>query len=207
MNRHWQVPSRKLHIENEWVVLTAVDADQDIALLYDAASLDNNGVDIFRFHVNVHPMTSLAVYENYLQNKLRAPNEIMYKVFSKRLNRYVGCVSLMNINIDHGSLEVGSIWYSKLAQKTEVNTNVMFLLFTYIFEELHYRRLEWKCNNLNEDSKRAALRLGFEYEGLFRQHYLSRGENRDTAWFSIIDKEWPEKKKSLMTKLNRPQLA
>lgn len=95
-------------------------------------------------------------------------------------------------------MEVGAIWYSREAQRTEINTNVMLLLFTHVFEDLGYRRLEWKCNADNQASRAAAVRLGFEYEGRFRQHLVSRGENRDTLWFSIVDGEWDAKKRHLL---------
>ena len=79
-------------------------------------------------------------------------------------------------------------------QRTRVNKECNYLLLRYMFEELGYRRMEWKCNNKNERSKAAALRLGYRYEGLFRQHMLIKGNNRDTAWFSMLDSEWPERK-------------
>ncbi len=203
MTQPWRPPSNDLTLENRWVKLSSVDAKQDLEELFASASVGTNGDDLFKFHVNVSPMDSLETFERYLSVKLSLPGERMYKVFSKRLGRHVGCVSLMKVKTDHGTVEIGSIWYEKKAQKTEINTNVMLLMFTYVFEELNYRRLEWKCNNLNQDSKRAALRLGFEYEGLFRQHFVSRGENRDTAWYSIIDGEWKEKKRALEAKAQR----
>lgn len=200
MNNRWAFPSANIILENDHIKITGVDLHQDLESLFSAASIQTNAEDLFKYHVNIPPIDSIAVFETYMQSKLSLPTEVMYKIFSKRLNKLVGCASLMNIRNDHGVIEVGSIWYSKVAQKTEINTNAMLLLFTYVFEVLKYRRLEWKCNNNNLDSKRAALRLGFEYEGLFRQHMMSRGENRDTAWFSMIDKEWAEQKKNLEVK-------
>jgi RimJ/RimL family protein N-acetyltransferase len=199
----WEFPSKNLILENRWVRVDSIDLASDLEALFSAASIDSNGEDIFKYHVNVAPMHNVQTYREYLRKKLDLATEVTYKIFSKRLNRLVGCASLMNINKDHGTVEVGSIWYTKEAQKTEINSNAMFLIFSYVFEDLKYRRLEWKCNNLNEDSKRAAVRLGFEYEGLFRQHYLSRGQNRDTAWFSIIDAEWAEKKEKLEARLRK----
>ncbi len=203
MDKSWKLPSDGIVLENESVSLSAVDIDRDLAPLYEAASLEGNRVDLFKYHVNVPPMTDLPTFERYLKAKLAQRSEVTYRIFSKRLGRLVGCASLMNIRPEHGSVEVGSIWYCVQAQKTEINTNAMYLMFRYVFEELGYRRLEWKCNNLNEESKKAALRLGFEFEGLFRQHFVSRGENRDSAWYSMIDAEWAEKKKALEEKLDR----
>jgi len=201
MNTNWQFPSKHICLENKHVRIDAVKFPDDLLPLYEAASFEANNHDLFRYHVNMPVMSEISLFEEYLQKKIASHSEVAYKIFSKRLNSIVGCTSLMNVQKQHGVIEVGSIWYSKAAQKTEINTNAMYLLFCYVFDELRYRRLEWKCNNLNDDSKRAALRLGFTYEGLFRQHMVSRDENRDTAWYSIIDTEWNEKKKQLEQKL------
>lgn len=201
MNIQWLFPSRELHIENEAVILTPIDIKADFEQLYQAASFETNQEDLFRYHVNVPIMSSQEIFENYLYQQIQKPSQVLYKVYSKRLGSIIGSAALMNVQVSHGSVEVGSIWYAKRAQRTEINTNAMYLLFSYVFDQLKFRRLEWKCNSKNAPSRRAALRLGFEYEGLFRQHYLSRGENRDTAWYSIIDSEWPVKKSKLEEKL------
>jgi RimJ/RimL family protein N-acetyltransferase len=104
-----------------------------------------------------------------------------------------GHLHIMEIRPAHGVFEVGSITYSPSLQRTPAATEAICLVGDYGFS-LGYRRYEWKCNNRNEPSKRAALRFGFTYEGLFRQHMVAKGENRDTAWYSIIDKEWPARK-------------
>ncbi len=203
MRTSWGYPSNELVLENSWVTVSGVEVGRDVDALFRAASLAMNGDDIFKYFVNIPAFEDLNTFRSYLEARVSAPAEVIYKVFSKRLGRLVGCASLMNIKPEHGTVEIGSIWYSKEAQRTEVNTNTMLLLFSYVFEVLEYRRLEWKCNNRNEDSKRAALRLGFQYEGLFRNHMVSRGENRDTAWYSIIDSEWPANKEMLIRKGER----
>jgi hypothetical protein len=91
-------------------------------------------------------------------------------------------------------IEVGSIIYSPALQRTRGGTEAMYLLARYVFETLGYRRYEWKCNALNAPSRRAALRLGFTFEGIFRQHMIIKGRNRDTAWFSMLDTEWPDRR-------------
>ena len=202
----WNFPSRYLMVENPWVRVSAVDPAGDFDNLYAAASLEASGEDLFRYHVNVPPMTGPEVFRTYLNAKAALTNEILYQIYSHRLGRTVGCASLMNIRVEHGTLEIGSIWLTTAAQKSEIHSQAMILLFSYDFEELGYRRLEWKCNNQNENSKRAAFRLGFTWEGLFRQHFLSRGENRDTAWFSLLDSEWPEKKKELLERIAKQKL-
>lgn len=106
----------------------------------------------------------------------------------------VGYASLMRIDPANRAIEVGNILYTPLLQRTPAATEAMYLLARYIFEDLGYRRYEWKCNDCNEPSKRAAVRYGFTYEGLFRQHMIVKGRSRDTAWFSMLDSEWPDRK-------------
>jgi len=109
--------------------------------------------------------------------------------------RCEGRQALMRIVPEHGVIEIGSILWGPAIARTRVATEAFFLAARYVFDELGYRRFEWKCNARNEPSRRAAARFGFTYEGSFRQHMLVKGENRDTAWFSIIDREWPALKR------------
>ena len=104
--------------------------------------------------------------------------------------------SYLNITSEHGTIEVGHINYSLLLQNTTEGTEAMYLMMKNTFDKLGYRRYEWKCNNLNLTSKKAAKRLGFKFEGVFRQSFIVKKRNRDTAWFSIIDKEWKKYKKN-----------
>ena len=105
-----------------------------------------------------------------------------------------GYASLMRIDAPNGVIEVGNVMFSPQLQRTPAATEAMYLMARNVFEELGYRRYEWKCNALNLPSRRAALRLGFTFEGIFRQHMVIKGQNRDTAWFSMLDSEWPERK-------------
>jgi RimJ/RimL family protein N-acetyltransferase len=107
-----------------------------------------------------------------------------------------GYASLMRIDPANGVIEVGNIMFSPSLQRTPAATEAMFLMGRYIFEELGYRRYEWKCNALNLPSRRAAERLGFTFEGIFRQHMIVKGQNRDTAWYSMLDSEWPARKQA-----------
>ena len=111
--------------------------------------------------------------------------------------------SYLNITPEHGTIEVGHINYSPLLQNTTEGSDVMYLMMKNAFDKLGYRRYEWKCNNLNLASKKAAKRLGFKFEGVFRQSFIVKKRNRDTAWFSIIDKEWVKYKKNYRRYLNR----
>lgn len=113
-----------------------------------------------------------------------------YVVIRKSDDAVIGLASYLRITPKMGSIEVGHIHFSPLLQRSSLATESMYLMMKHIFEDLGYRRYEWKCNNLNDASKKAALRLGFTPEGVFRQAGVYKGHNRDTAWFSILDKEW-----------------
>ncbi|HEX6712508.1 MAG TPA: GNAT family protein [Thermoleophilaceae bacterium] len=102
-----------------------------------------------------------------------------------------GIVSYLRIDPEHGSIEIGHIWFGTPLQRTTAATEAIFLLATHAMDDLGYRRFEWKCNALNEKSRRAAERFGFTFEGIFRNHMVVKGQNRDTAWYSITDYEWP----------------
>jgi RimJ/RimL family protein N-acetyltransferase len=116
---------------------------------------------------------------------------ITYAVIGVVDDKALGITSFLNINPSAGSIEVGGITYSPALQRTPAGTEAMYLMMRRAFDELRYRRYEWKCNALNAPSRAAAERYGFRYEGLFRQADLVKGRNRDTAWYSIIDSEWP----------------
>jgi RimJ/RimL family protein N-acetyltransferase len=115
---------------------------------------------------------------------------LFYAIVDRASGRAVGRAALMRIEPLHRVIEVGSILFTPPLQRTRGATEAMYLMARYVFDELGYRRYEWKCNALNEPSRAAALRLGFTYEGLFRQHMIIKGRNRDTAWYSMIDTEW-----------------
>lgn len=116
---------------------------------------------------------------------------LFHAVIDKRTEKAVGFATFMRIDPVMGVIEVGNINFAPILQRTPAATEAMFLMMQRVFNELGYRRYEWKCDNLNAPSHKAAKRLGFTYEGLFRQALVYKGRNRDTAWFSIIDSEWP----------------
>ncbi len=97
----------------------------------------------------------------------------------------------MRMEPEHGVIEIGNIWFGTPMQRTTAATETIFLLARHVFEDLGYRRLEWKCNALNAASRRAAERFGFTFEGVFREHMVVKGRNRDTAWYAIVDRDWP----------------
>lgn len=143
------------------------------------------------------PDKTVEEHKAWIQSVLTVNDPINYAVIDNKTNQPVGSIALMRIDAANGVMEVGHVHYSPLLAKTIIATEAQWLLMNYAFETLGYRRYEWKCNACNEPSRRAALRLGFQYEGRFRQAIVTKGHNRDTDWFSIIDKEWPDVNKAL----------
>ena len=137
------------------------------------------------------PFADLADFTSWLEGCSASADPLHFAVIDLQRERPSGMASYMNIVPADGRIEVGQIWYAPPIQRTPLPTEAMFLMFSRVFDELGYRRLEWKCDDLNEPSKQAARRLGFTYEGTFRQHMIVKGRNRDTAWFSLLDHEWP----------------
>lgn len=130
-------------------------------------------------------------FQPWLEKVEASEDPLFFVCIDKATGKVAGRQTLMRIDAANGVIEIGNIHWGPLMQRRPAATEAHFLFMQYAFDTLGYRRWEWKCNNRNEPSKRAAERFGFTYEGLFRQHMIIKGENRDTAWFSIIDKEWP----------------
>lgn len=136
------------------------------------------------------PFQSEADFQSWLATRDQLDDPLYFAIIDKASGKALGCATLMEIRPANGVIEVGHIFFSPALQKTPLATEAIFLLMRYAFEDLGNRRFEWKCDNGNEPSKRAAKRFGFTAEGLFRQHMIVKGRNRDTAWFSILDHEW-----------------
>lgn len=130
-------------------------------------------------------------FESWLAWAAASEDPMFYAVIDLSSGRCEGRQSLMRITPEHGVIEVGNILWGPAIARTRVATEALFLFARYVFDDLGYRRFEWKCDARNEPSKRAARRFGFTYEGTFRHHMMVKGKNRDTAWFSIIDTDWP----------------
>jgi RimJ/RimL family protein N-acetyltransferase len=131
-----------------------------------------------------------------LESKAKSEDPLFFTIFDNHSGSAVGFASYMRIEPTHKVIEVGSILYTPALQRTAGATEAMYLMARQVFEDLGYRRYEWKCNALNAPSRSAALRLGFSFEGIFRQHMIVKGENRDTAWFSMLDSEWPARRQA-----------
>ena len=118
------------------------------------------------------------------------PDNFTFSIVSNTTHKVVGTFSYLAIREQMGVLEIGWILYSPAMQRRSIGTEAMFLITDYAVEKLNYRRIEWKCNAANQGSRNAALRYGHQFEGVFRQHMIVKGQNRDSAWFSILDSEW-----------------
>jgi RimJ/RimL family protein N-acetyltransferase len=138
------------------------------------------------------PFKTYQIYEAWLQSYCTKDEPFFYVITDKI--KAIGMASYLRIDPNNGSVEIGHLAYSPTLQRTRMSTEAIFLMINNVFN-LGYRRVEWKCNLLNEPSINAAIRLGFRFEGIFRQAAVVKGRNRDTAWYSIIDKEWPELRK------------
>lgn len=129
-----------------------------------------------------------------VEEKQVSTNAVFFALVTELNGRTEGYASYMRMDPANGVIEVGNILMAPSLQRTTAATEAMYLMARHVFEELGYRRYEWKCNANNKPSRRAALRYGFSFEGIFRQHMIVKGENRDTAWYSMLDTEWPERK-------------
>lgn len=184
-------------LEGREVRLEPLDAERHGR---DLAALDahEQGERLYRYLPEMRPADeaeSLALLRRYQAD----PTWVSFAVVDRASERADGRQALMRIDAANGSLEIGAVlWGPKIARRRAA-TEAFFLLAAHVFDTLGYRRLEWKCNALNGPSRHAALRFGFTYEGTFRQHMVRKGENRDTDWFSIIDGEWPSRRRALHT--------
>ena len=137
------------------------------------------------------PFASAGEYREWAESACRLDDPLTHAIIDNATGEAVGTAAYMRIEPAVGVIEIGSITYSPRLQRRPAATEAMYLMMRRVFDELGYRRYEWKCNSLNMPSRAAAERLGFQYEGLFRQATITRGRNRDTTWFSVLDSEWP----------------
>lgn len=142
------------------------------------------------------PFPEPAAFRDHIARKAQSQDPLFYAILENASGKPVGHATLMRIDTAHRVIETGNILYSPRLQQTPGATECMYLLARHVFEDGGYRRYEWKCNALNAPSRRAAARLGFTFEGEFRQHMIVKGRNRDTAWFSMLDTEWPAVKQA-----------
>lgn len=170
--------------------LQPLQVASDTPALY-ASSHEPESRDAIWRYMTVGPFEDATSMAMWLHGRSRLPDLIGFTVRDAATGALVGGISLMSIRPEHGVAELGFIWYRASAQRTKANTEAAYLLLHYCFHTLGYRRVEWKCDAENARSRAAAERLGFSFEGVFRNHMVVKGRNRDTAWFSMVDQDWP----------------
>jgi RimJ/RimL family protein N-acetyltransferase len=137
------------------------------------------------------PFPDRVAFQDHLERKAASEDPLFFAVVDQASGAALGYQTLMRIDTAHRVIEVGNVMYGTDLQRTPGATEAQYLFARHVFDDLGYRRYEWKCNALNAPSQSAAKRLGFSFEGIFRQHMIVRGRNRDTAWYSMLDHEWP----------------
>ena len=184
----------KQRLVGKYSILEPIDVKKHAEDLYKNYSKDKK--NLIWTYLPYGPFKNINLFKEWLRSFCLNNDPFFYAIYAKRHKQYCGMASYLRITPEHGSIEVGHINYSPILQNTAEGTETMYLMMKNAFEALGNRRYEWKCNNLNTASKNAAKRLGFKFEGVFRQMFVFKGKNRDSAWFSIIDKEWKKYKKN-----------
>jgi len=176
-------------LQGHYGTIEKLDAARHGPSLWDAL----RGHDAVWTYMSYGPFADSGAFAAWLAEREQLKDPCYYAILDKT-GRAVGVFTLLEIRPAMRNVEVGHVVYSPALQRKPLATEAQYLLAKYVFETLGYRRYEWKCNVLNESSYNAALRLGFSYEGLFRQHMIVKGRSRDTAWFAMLDGKWPTRK-------------
>lgn len=187
----WQAcpsPPRSI-IEGSRCRIEPYNPDHHNQALYEAFVKDENHANWT--YLPYGPFDDFESFDAWARNTCQGDDPLFHTIIDKTSEKPLGIVSYLRITPEQGVIEVGHIHFSPLLQRTTLATEAMFLMMKRVFDELGYRRYEWKCDALNAPSCKAAKRLGFSYEGTFRQAIMYKGRNRDTAWFAVIDQDWP----------------
>lgn len=185
-----QVPARA-PLVGRFVTLEPLDAARHAADLFEASHGSAAALRIWDY-LPVGPWASEAEYTKVLRQQTARFEQIYYAVRLAEGGKACGQTSFLDIQPENGVIEIGSIWFSLTLRRTRSATEALYLMLRYAMDDLGYRRMQWRCNALNAASRAAARRLGFRFEGIFYNHMIFKGRNRDTAWYSILDDEWPE---------------
>jgi RimJ/RimL family protein N-acetyltransferase len=180
---------KRIVLPGRVATLRPFDAGSQAEALY-AGTHGPERDDLWRY-MGDGPFTGFAGYVQAFREKEKSLDPLFLAIVDNVTGLPVGQAAYMRIEPAHRSIEVGNIMFTPALQRTCGATEAMYLMARHVFDDLGYRRYEWKCNALNQPSRLAALRLGFTFEGVFRQHMIVKGRNRDTAWFSMLDSEWP----------------
>jgi len=183
----------RVALKGRWITLAPLDARAHADALYEGSHRDETREAIWAYLFN-GPFATPAEFAADVDLKAKAADPHYFAIVDNSSGQAVGYESLMRIDAPNRVIEVGGIMYTPPMQRTPGATEAQYLLASYVFDELGYRRYEWKCNAFNAPSRSAAVRFGFTFEGIFRQHMIIKGRNRDTAWFAMLDSEWPARK-------------
>lgn len=187
-----------VELENEWVELRPLKVEHAEEL----ASFALDQPEIFE-HMFFGPFDDIDALRNHIRHTKAIEQNCSWAVYSKRMDRLVGSLSLSNISLRDGAAEISSVWFDRAVQGSEVNNAATLAMLDYIFDNLGYRRAVWKCDVKNLASSAAARSMGFRPEGIFRKHFIIKGRDRDSSWFALIDDEWAKKRPVLTERLNR----
>ncbi|MBM3343240.1 MAG: GNAT family N-acetyltransferase [Betaproteobacteria bacterium] len=186
----WKAPPRVSHttLSGRYCRVEPLDAAKHAADLFAANALDTSGTGWT--YLTVGPFSNAADYRAWADKVSVSDDPLFHAIFDLHTAKPVGVGAYMRIDAANGVVEIGNLRFSPLMQRTPVSTESMYLMMKHVFA-LGYRRYEWKCDTFNAPSRRAAQRFGFSYEGVFRQAVIYKQRTRDTAWYSIIDSDWP----------------
>lgn len=177
-------------LEGRFVRLEKLDPARHTDGLFDA-SAQPDGDERFRWLPNLPP-TDREVFRAWVEQSAASEDPLFFAVIDKASGKVAGRQTFMRIDAANGVAEIGHIYWGPLVSRKPAATEALFLFARHIFDDLGYRRFEWKCDNSNLPSKRAAQRFGFRHEGVFHQHLIVKGRNRDTAWFAMLNTDWPK---------------
>ena len=177
-------------LEGDSVVLEPLDPRRHAIALFTSSSA---APELWK-HLAYGPFEDQRAFSKWLDERAATDDPLFYAIVDLAAGGARGMASYLRMEPQHGVIEIGHIWFAPALQRTRQATEAIFLLARHAFDDLGYRRLEWKCDSLNVPSRRAAERFGFVFEGVFRQHMVVKGRNRDTAWYSITDMEWPSRR-------------
>jgi len=182
---------QRTKIEGRFVDLEPQDASKHAQELFEAGHGNEAALKIWDY-LAYGPWPSVDVYTADLRQQSASFDPIFYTIRSRTTGKACGQASFLDMHAQNGVIEIGHIWFGPDLQRTRGATEALFLMLKYAMDDLGYRRMQWRCNSLNEKSRQAARRLGFRFEGIFYNHLIFKGKNRDTTWYSILDDEWPE---------------
>jgi RimJ/RimL family protein N-acetyltransferase len=183
-------PPEREPLQGARVRLEPLDPERHGDDLFAAASVDGGDPALWDY-LPYGPFATAGALCEHLATQAASSDPLFFAVVDTATGRAAGVVSYLRMEPAHGVIEIGHIWFGAPLQRTPQATEAIYLLARHAFDTLGNRRLEWKCDAANDRSQRAAERFGFTFEGVFRQHMIVKGRNRDTAWYSIVDREWP----------------